>query len=369
MTSFADHGIEIPEGARGPEVFLLCPKCSHTRRKKRVLCLLVNIEIGVWCCHHCEWSGGLKDGMRSARSEQRPKYRKPDALLERVLPQNAAAWFHSRAITDAVLSRNRIESRRVYMTQLEDFIEAVIFPYFRNGELVNLKYRAVPDKSFRLEPKCELVLFGLDDIEPAEPLIWVEGEMDKLALDVAGFRNVVSVPNGAPPPEAKNYAVLLKFLDADSAKIQSVQRHVLAGDSDIAGVHLEGELSRRLGIEKCCRVRWPAGVKDANEMLIKHGALDLAWYIENAEPFPFEGVFEISDRREDLLRLYEQGFERGHRTGWRELDKLYTVRPGEFTAVTGIPSSGKSNWLDCLLVNLANSTTGTSPYSHLRTYR
>jgi twinkle protein len=88
-------------------------------------------------------------------------------------------------------------------------------------------------------------------------------------------------------------------------------------------------------------------------MLIKHGAPDLAWYIENADPFPIEGVFQISDRREDVLRLYEQGFERGHRTGWRELDKLYTVSPGEFTAVTGIPSSGKSNWLDCLLVNLA----------------
>jgi twinkle protein len=86
-------------------------------------------------------------------------------------------------------------------------------------------------------------------------------------------------------------------------------------------------------------------------MLIKHGPPDLAWYIENAEPYPLKACLRF--RREDVLRLYEQGFERGHRTGWRELDKLYTVRPGEFTAVTGIPSSGKSNWLDCLLVNLA----------------
>jgi len=88
-------------------------------------------------------------------------------------------------------------------------------------------------------------------------------------------------------------------------------------------------------------------------MLVKHGADDLRWYLENAEPFPIEGVFQISDRRADLLRLYEYGFERGYSTGWRELDRLYTVRPGEFTAVTGIPSSGKSNWLDNLLVNLA----------------
>jgi twinkle protein len=123
----------------------------------------------------------------------------------------------------------------------------------------------------------------VDDIQPEEPLIWVEGECDKLALEVAGFKNVVSVPNGAPPPEAKNYSALLRFLEADEDKIQSVKRHILAVDTDVAGKHLEGELARRLGVEKCARVRWPERVKDANEMLVKHGPLDLAWYIENAE--------------------------------------------------------------------------------------
>ncbi len=353
MKAFADYGIQVPANARGPEVFLSCPKCSHTRTKARAPCLSVNIEKGVWCCHHCDWSGGLKDGARSPVREQKPVYRKPEALIQKVLSPEFVNWFHSRGITDEVIVRNRIETRRCYFLQLEEFIEAIIFPYFRGGQLINIKYRSIPEKYFRLESQCELVLYGLDDIDPAEPLIWVEGEMDKLALEVAGFKNVVSVPNGAPPPDAKNYQALLKFIEADSIKIQAVKRHILAGDADIAGVHLEGELSRRLGIEKCSRVRWPEGVKDANQMLIKHDAVDLAWYIDNAEPFPIEGVFQISDRREDVLRLYKQGFERGHRTGWRELDKFYTVRPGEFTAVTGIPSSGKSNWLDCLLVNLA----------------
>ena len=54
-----------------------------------------------------------------------------------------------------------------------------------------------------------------------------------------------------------------------------------------------------------------------------------------------------------VLALYRNGLERGHSTGWRSLDQHYTVRPGEFTVVTGIPSSGKSNWLDAMLVNLA----------------
>ena len=112
--------------------------------------------------------------------------------------------FHSRAITDDVLLRNRIDYGSAYMPQLEDHVEKVIFPYFRNGELVNRKYRTINEKHFRLEAGSELVLYGLDDIDPEKPLIWVEGECDKLAIEVARFRHVVSVPNGAPPPGAKN---------------------------------------------------------------------------------------------------------------------------------------------------------------------
>ena len=47
-------------------------------------------------------------------------------------------------------------------------------------------------------PRAEKVLFGLDDCAGATEIIVVEGEMDKLALEEAGFRHVVSVPDGAP---------------------------------------------------------------------------------------------------------------------------------------------------------------------------
>src|SRR5262249_6121377 len=158
-------------------------------------------------------------------------------------------------------SRNRIDYGRVYMPQLEDHTEAVIFPYFRNGELVNRKFRTIREKHFRLEAGCELVLYGVDDIEPEKPLVWVEGEIDKLSLEAAGFRSVVSVPNGAPAPGTKNYDAMFGFLDADREKIEAIRRHVIAVDSDPPGARIEDELSRRLGVEKCSRVRWPEGVK------------------------------------------------------------------------------------------------------------
>lgn len=42
------------------------------------------------------------------------------------------------------------------------------------------------------------MLFGLNDIADQPEIILVEGEMDKLALEEAGFFNVASVPDGAP---------------------------------------------------------------------------------------------------------------------------------------------------------------------------
>jgi len=54
-----------------------------------------------------------------------------------------------------------------------------------------------------------------------------------------------------------------------------------------------------------------------------------------------------------LRELWKKGLPPGDDTGWRSLDALYTVAPGQLTIVTGWPSSGKSEWLDALLLNLA----------------
>lgn len=56
------------------------------------------------------------------------------------------------------------------------------------------------------------------------------------------------------------------------------------------------------------------------------------------------------------LRLYNSGgLPRGSSTGWCALDDLYTVGAGQWTAITGTPGSGKSEWLDAMLVNLAET--------------
>jgi len=54
-----------------------------------------------------------------------------------------------------------------------------------------------------------------------------------------------------------------------------------------------------------------------------------------------------------IIDFYHKGLRCGLTTGWSSLDNYYTVLPGQWTLVTGIPSHGKSSWLDALMVNLS----------------
>ena len=357
MKSFHDFGIELPPNSGG-EVYTTCPQCSHTRKKKRAKCLSVNTDEGIWCCHHCGWSGSLKAGTRRTEiAWAKPTYTKPrpSAPAPEGLPEKVVAWFAGRGIPADVLTRNQIGYSQVYMPQKEEHVNAVSFPYYRDGELINIKWRD-GQKNFRLETGAERIPFGLDDVRGEEVWIWVEGEMDKLAFEAAGFLNVLSVPTGAPTPESRDYSAKFDYLENCREQIEAATHHILAVDGDAPGKALEDELARRLGREKCRRVSWPEGCKDANEVLKNLGPNDLVEVIVQAQPFPVHGVFDVLDLSDRIDHLFQHGYEKGVSTGWPILDDLITIRPGEMTIVTGIPNSGKSNWVDALVVNLAKTS-------------
>ncbi len=59
-TTFADLGISTKRSGGAEKT--LCPKCSHTRKNNSDPCLSINHDDGVYCCHHCSWSGRLSSG-------------------------------------------------------------------------------------------------------------------------------------------------------------------------------------------------------------------------------------------------------------------------------------------------------------------
>lgn len=353
MKTWTELNIDVPAHASG-EYDTTCPWCSPTRKKKHARCLSVNVEKGTYFCHHCAVSGGLQEGHKNASELhwRKPVYVRPDPKpIPEAHDSALVEWMAKRSISPAVIRRNRVSLQTVYMPQVEDRVKAVCFPYYRGEDFINAKYRD-REKNFRMEAGAERILYGLNDIAP-EMCVIVEGEMDKLSVEIAGVISCVSVPDGAPSENTKDYASKFTFLEADKDRIEAVKEWIIAVDSDAPGKRLEDELSRRLGREKCRRVQWPADCKDANEVLTKHGAAKLRECLDDAQPFPITGVFEVLDLSDEIDHLYLHGWERGVSTGWEELDRFYTVRPGEFTVVTGIPNSGKSNWVDALSVNLA----------------
>lgn len=74
---------------------------------------------------------------------------------------------------------------------------------------------------------------------------------------------------------------------------------------------------------------------------------------------PSSGIVRVADLEEKLKRLYIDGLQPGVSTGFPSIDgtgqhnRLYSIRKGELTIVTGIPSHGKSSVLDQLLVQVA----------------
>lgn len=354
MKTFSDFGINT-NGKTGVEIKTTCPVCSPNRKKQSEPCLNVNTEKGVWHCWHCEWSGTLKTGVdRAWQPKAAPiSYRKPEPKSEKLTPQ-WIQWMAKRGISMPTIERAKVFRGFVYFPQVEASQEAISFPFFRGGEMINVKYRSI-DKHFRLEAKAERILYGLDDIKtgPGSVLVWVEGEMDKLTMDECGITNSVSVPDGAPAPTTKNYGSKFDYLESSMPILDQVERHIIAVDSDAPGKTLETELARRLGPEKCLVVNWPSDCKDANDVLVKYGKQRVIDHIASTRPFPIAGIFGVEDVYDRLISAYENGTPRGKSTGWRSVDEFYTVRQGEWTVVTGVPGHGKSEWLDALLTNLA----------------
>lgn len=356
MRSFTDVGIDLPPWAAGRgRVYTPCPQCSPTRTKHRQKCLAVDVGEGVWFCNHCGWKGGLKgrnddESWKRVAPVARPReYRKPTPPTKPdYLPEPVTAWFAERRIGEAVLRRNRITAGPQWMVQAGAELLAIQFPYYRGGDLVNVKYRARP-KHFQMVAGAELLFYGLDDCAGAAEIVIVEGELDKLAIEEATGRTaVLSVPNGAG-------AAQMSYLQDDVAIgiLDAAKRVILAVDGDAPGQALGEELARRIGREKCWQVTWPEGTKDANDVLIRDGADALARALSAADAYPIEGVLRVDDVWDQVVSLYESGLPRGLSTGWASVDQGYTVDKSQVTVVTGAPGSGKSEWLDCLLANLA----------------
>jgi twinkle protein len=160
----------------------------------------------------------------------------------------------------------------------------------------------------------------------------------------SGYTPVISVPNGATL-NTNN----LDYLDNCIDYFEDKKKIIIAVDDDPPGLALQAELIRRLGAEVCFIATFD-DCKDANEYLVKHGTKELMSRIDIAHPVPLENVTTFRDIEDEVTDFVRNGFKRGFQIGLHNFDNIFSTYTKQFITVTGVPSSGKSDFVDQMCV-------------------
>lgn len=230
----------------------------------------------------------------------------------------------------------------------KDGTEIVKFPYVRNGEIVNNKYRSFPEKKFWQDGGVKLPWNEdclRDDTLKGQPLLITEGEFDALAAIQCGYPRTVSVPDGAPSKSIEGDSSKYDWLEYFMSLIRDCNEIIICADGDPVGANLLHDLSLRLGRARCKWVKYPKGCKDLNDALMKYGHRGVVETINRAEWIRVDGVYKLSELPPPpSFKPVSAGMG---------FDDNFKPRLGDFVIVTGIPSHGKSAWVNDLTCHLA----------------
>tara|TARA_R110002126_G_scaffold19243_6_gene72379 strand:- start:120 stop:1829 length:1710 start_codon:yes stop_codon:yes gene_type:complete len=338
IDKFNQH--DLPEGKTQG----ICPLCSFDRKPehKKAKCASYDWERGLGTCHNCNKTFQLHSYQRKGSSEK--IYIRPTTPI--ILPDistNVEKWFEGRGISKDTLKELKVTEGSEFMPQTGKSENAIHFNYFIGDQLINVKYRD-GRKNFKLYKGAEKVFYNINSVVGYEYCVIVEGEMDVLSLHEAGVSNAISVPNGATLTSNN-----LDYLDNCIEYLIDKEKIIIAVDNDDAGQALQQELVRRLGAE-VCYISTFEDCKDANEYLLKYGKEKLVQRITTAKPVPLENVTTFRDIEAEITDFVENGFKPGFQIGLPNFDSIFSTYTGQFITVTGIPSSGKSDFVDQMVI-------------------
>jgi twinkle protein len=354
----------------------ICPLCSHKRKKKgdRTLSVTVTNEDVKYTCWHCSEQGAytfkqLRGETRSPSRTTSPPPPRAISVPKDIDEEIIRDYLQGRSIDyERVKGKFKIVSGQKYFMAKGDSeageVQAIGFVY---GKDEAVKWRPIADKRF-IQDGSAVTLWGVEQIrsrlELPKEIILCEGEIDALSIASAVDIDVMSVPNGAPskisdkkvdPKEDKKFGYLWLAKDV----LSQASKVILVTDKDEAGEALKQEIARRVGRAKCYEVEYPEFANDPNDILAHSGAEALAEVINNASPLPLDGIYSAEEYADKVDYLFDNGMMKGESTGIATVDDLFTIAPGQLSVVTGIPGSGKSEFIDQLMINLAKNNGWT----------
>jgi twinkle protein len=357
IDKFNVHGFDLQNKTSGNTVST-CAFCSADRKPehKKQKCCKLNLDIGWYTCLHCGRTGQLHTFKSKNKGKEKKKiYKKPDWKNYTALSDKVVKYFEDeRCINQTTLMNSQIKTAQRPMPPKWEKKLTICFPYFKFGEVANIKYRT-NDKQFILVKDAELVFYNYDSIIQSKECLIVEGEIDCLTWIQAGYPFVVSVPNGAATGK-----LTLDYLDSAIAEgiFDNKEKIYLGGDDDEPGINLRNELLRRLGAERCYKVVYE-NCKDANQFYVEHckktNAITanekLMQCLTDAEMFPIKGIISLTDCEDELDLYFQNGLPRGYRLPFEGVDNR--IETGRILTITGIPQHGKTAVVNELIAYFA----------------
>lgn len=262
-------------------------------------------------------------------------YARPSRDGVKNLSDEHLQWLtEERKIPKAIIAAYKLATRG----------EWLMFPYFRDGELIAAKYRKLP-KGFMQDANCEPCLFGWQAIKPtARKIVICEGEMDALAWATYGAQ-ALSVPMGAGTGAKHNW------IDSEFERLDLMDEIWLSFDMDEAGQSSISELVARLGADRCRIVELPR--KDANQCLIDgidpHVMHDCLTKAKSQDPAELKHAAEFEDSM--LAESYRK--DEGLTLPWPKTHAKVKLRRGETSIFAGINGHGKSAVVNHVIVDCA----------------
>ena len=341
MNKFIEWNLLDLKRLSGKEA-IRCPKCDDVRTDKRDKSLKIDHNSGIGKCFYCEaltFRESNLDKIQTKYTYPSQEWKNYTQLSDKLVKY---CWSE-RMISQNTLNHFDITEEEMYFPQHQSKKNAITFNYFEGELVVNKKYRSA-DKKFTQHSGGKPIFYNINSIIGFDKVYIVEGEFDVLAMYEAGYKNVISLPNGANDND--DYWI-------NSEKyLKEIKHFVIGTDTDEKGIDTRNKIAHRLGRFRCTFIEWIG--KDANDDL---KSSQIKNSVSNEKRFPIGGTFNTFDLLDDTLRLYNDGMPKTifpKSEMFKGFENNFSIMMGQLTVVTGIPSHGKSSFVDWYALNLAN---------------
>ena len=319
-----------------------CPICTPTRKNKNDKSLNVWFDNGTAKCFN-DGCGALffRDSIEKSVKENNYTLPNQNWVNYTNLSEQLVKYCETeRKINQFTLKHFEITEEKYYQPALQKEVNNIVFNYFEGETLVNKKYRS-GNKKFTQSKNGKPIFYNINSIIGEKECYIVEGEFDVLALYEIGIKNVISIPNGANDND--NYWI-------NSEKyLKGIEKFYIATDNDESGNNVAEKIAQRLGRYRCVRILFED--KDANNDL-KSGVLEKSIY--NIQKYPISGTFTSFDLQDKMITLYDNGLPsclEVQNKSFGSFNKVFKLMLGHLCVGTGIPSHGKSNFTEWLILN------------------